>query len=221
MHRTDFVFTWTLSCGLYRVCSCLSLCKLIQYALESQDPRLQGIEVQGDQIYGAGDGVKTRSKARHCKQAALSSVCVSVICCFVARYLVLNNYNWCLSVTIWISVWCYVHCYVVLICLQLGFCWERRASVMTLWTELYQNCANICIKVHPVHVCVTTEMRFCDVRGIFLVKTFVIVSVVISDKFLPNQAFGHVAGLVTELRIQSLCFGHVIGLILFCIVLLS
>jgi len=52
-------------------CSCLSLCKLIQYALESQDPRLQGIEVQGDQIFGAGDSIKTRSKARQCKQAAL------------------------------------------------------------------------------------------------------------------------------------------------------
>jgi len=50
-------------------CSCLSLCKLIQYALESQDPRLQGIEVQGDQIFGAGDSIKTRSKARQCKDA--------------------------------------------------------------------------------------------------------------------------------------------------------
>lgn len=50
------------------VFSSLSLCKLIQYALESQDPRLQGIEVQGDQIFGAGDSIKTRSIARQCKQ---------------------------------------------------------------------------------------------------------------------------------------------------------
>jgi len=56
------------------LCSCLSLCKLIQYALESQDPRLQGIEVQGDQIHGAGDAVKTRSKTRQCKPA-LCSIC--------------------------------------------------------------------------------------------------------------------------------------------------
>jgi len=55
-------------------CSCLSLCKLIQYALESQDPRLQGIEVQGDQIFAAGDSVKTRSKARQCKQPLSSMV---------------------------------------------------------------------------------------------------------------------------------------------------
>jgi len=53
-------------------CSCLSLCKLMQYALESQDPRLQGIEVQGDQIFGAGDSIKTRSKSRQCRNTSVT-----------------------------------------------------------------------------------------------------------------------------------------------------
>jgi len=62
-------------------CSCLSLCKLIQYALESQDPRLQGIEVQGDQIFGAGDSIKTRSKSRQCKHAALVEFFIFPVSC--------------------------------------------------------------------------------------------------------------------------------------------
>ena len=50
----------------------------MQYALESQDPRLQGIEVQGDQIFGAGDSIKTRSKSRQCKHSTRLLLCYGI-----------------------------------------------------------------------------------------------------------------------------------------------
>ena len=83
---------WHLCVCCMLCCSCLSLCKLIQYALESQDPRLQDIEVQGDQIFGAGDTVKTRAKSRQCKQ--LSLLVVSGHCFVAIIWITLWHYGW-------------------------------------------------------------------------------------------------------------------------------
>ena len=40
----------------------MSLCKLLQHAIESNDSRLQDFEVKGDQVQSESSGVRTRSK---------------------------------------------------------------------------------------------------------------------------------------------------------------
>jgi hypothetical protein len=42
--------------------SSMALCKLLQHAIQSNDPRLQDIQVQGDPVYNTADGIRTRSK---------------------------------------------------------------------------------------------------------------------------------------------------------------
>ena len=43
--------------------STVALTKLLQYAIESNDTRLQDIQVKGDQIVNPSEGIRTRSKA--------------------------------------------------------------------------------------------------------------------------------------------------------------
>jgi hypothetical protein len=52
------------------VASSLALCKLVHHALVTNDPRVHGIDVQGDLVFTpspVSHGVKTRSKAAQCK----------------------------------------------------------------------------------------------------------------------------------------------------------
>lgn len=58
----------SFACDCGAICrSCLALAKLIQYALESHDSRLQEIDVQGDQILNMHEGIRTRSKSQQCE----------------------------------------------------------------------------------------------------------------------------------------------------------
>ena len=43
--------------------SAIALCKLLQFTIETNDMRLQTIEVKGELVINKSTGVKTRSKA--------------------------------------------------------------------------------------------------------------------------------------------------------------
>ena len=47
---------------LLLIYSAIALSKLLQHAIESNDPRLQNIQVKGEPIVNPNEGIRTRSK---------------------------------------------------------------------------------------------------------------------------------------------------------------
>ncbi len=45
------------------MCSAIALCHLLRHTIETNDVRLQTIDVKGDQIVRPDEGVRTRAKA--------------------------------------------------------------------------------------------------------------------------------------------------------------
>lgn len=45
------------------MCSAIALCHLLRHTIETNDVRMQTIDVKGDQIIRPDEGVRTRSKA--------------------------------------------------------------------------------------------------------------------------------------------------------------